>query len=581
MPDKEVTAPLSPLEAQVRESMGFADLSTEELTHDFETARESIAEAGIRMTADELTEFDERLQLADAAAFLMAELRDRDDFAGFFFDPPTGQYVARTTTDRSAMREAIGAQLPADRVRVEVAERTIGELEAIANSIVPVFEVKDESLVVDPARFAPYVEQISVMVRHVENEVWVAADPDLPQDVLEDLERIVGDQGKILQSSGLIEQTCIRDRCRPAVRPGARIYVGNTPGTCSAGLPFRSGNDAFLSTAGHCSDTSATPDQRFTSHYRDSLSSGHGTFPRYVAYSRSTDRRNDSGLDAQLFPMARDLASTTPWGETSSLNSSYWMNGIPAGTTVEVSRGNSYSVGSAVFDGYVSIGTRLMGLMRSNITISGDSGSPWYVNRRAAGNHVGLKNWVAPPDYQNAPRSVFDQVQVIENEFGVTYKTDSPLPERLANDRFIALSGGWPTSWYALSAPGGTIANAWYANTGHLDEHGVEFNCGGAAGCSVYQDVAITTNTWNRISAGVWVFCNSWDPCPVTLAVWGHGDSTPNAVLTDNETIQPHQTAYLWVQDQLATGNHPLLRFQVYNSSTGRNIRISSTQLHR
>lgn len=578
---EEALSPLATYETQVRVTMGFADLSHRELVDDVDAARQSLAETGIRMRSDELIEFRARLALADDAAFLMRDLRAREDFAGFFFDPATSQYVARTTGDEDQLLELVDGRLPAGRIRVERAERSIRDLEAVAHSIVPVYDVEVGRQVDDLGPFEPYLDRISVMVRHEENEVWAFVDPGLPVAVLRNVEQAIGEAGRIHNLVGFTDEACVRDRCRPAIRPGARLYIGNGPSTCSAGLPFSNGVDTFLSTAGHCGPGSAVG-QRLTSHFRDSLASGHGTFDNYAEYSASTVRRIGGDLDAQLFPIGRDLASSLPWGETDALTSSYWLNGVPAGTTMEVSRGNTYSVGSAVFDGYVTLNSRLVGLMRSDITGGGDSGSPWYVNQRAAGIHRGDLTYQTAPDWQNISRSTFEQVELIEDEFAVSFKADPPLPERLANDRFTALSSGWPTSWFGRPAPGGTISRAWYSQTGHLQEHGVEYNCIGAAGCSVYQDVSITTNTWSRITAGVWVFCNSCDACPVTLAVWGHGGATPAANLIASETIQPHDTAYLWVEGHLATGAHPLLRFEVYNGlDSGRNIRIASTELYR
>ena len=77
------------------------------------------------------------------------------------------------------------------------------------------------------------------------------------------------------------------------------------------------------------------------------------------------------------------------------------------------------------------------------------------------------------------------------------------------------------------------------------------------------------------------MFCNALVDCPVTLAVWGHGDATPNAVLTDTMTIPSMDTHYFSVEGNLATGDHPLLRFEVYNLMVGQNIRFSSTVMHR
>jgi hypothetical protein len=582
--DAEAMAPLTESEIDVRGAMGFEPRTHSELTQDVELARGSIAEAGIRMTVSELQEYRARLELANSAAMVMGRLRTRPDFAGFFFDPFSSQYVARTTGDLDTTRDIVGLSLTTDRFRVEKADFSIDMLESLAHSIIPAFDrsEKDELLASRSSDFIQFAHLISVTVRQTENRVLVFADATLPAEVVDNITLMLGDAGQVLQRGLSGDETCTRDRCRPAVRPGAHIHVGVAapPESCSAGPPFQSGSTVYLSTSGHCGPNTGTP-QRLTSHHRDALSSGYGTQYVYTGYTGSTIRQNDSTLDVQLFPIARDLADTTPWGESTALDLSYSMNGAPEGTTMEVSRGQSDSVTSAVFYAYITSGSRLVGVMQSHVTAGGDSGSPWYVGRQLAGVHKGWIQLATPPDYQFITRSIFEQVQHIENELGVTHKTEAPRPERLTNETFASVSGGTPTSWGVLAATGGGMAHQRLLNSGHLAEHGWEFNCSGAVNCSVFQDVALTTGTANRISAGAWVFCNFTSPCPVTFVVWGHGGSAPASNLNRAETIPPLSTSYLWVEGTLSTGSHPLLRFQVYNGVVGGNIRVSSGQLHR
>ncbi len=179
--------------------MGFDDLTLEELTADPDAVRESLAETGnMRLTADELAEFRVRQSLAEAAASVFERARTLDNFGGFFFDAPTGQYVLRVAGPIDDA-ESVVAELPADRVHVEQGGYTIAELESVAARIVPVGDdgVVDTSALTEP--YASLVEQgrISVGIRQTEGRVVVALTTDVTCGVVAQIAAVLGDRGDI------------------------------------------------------------------------------------------------------------------------------------------------------------------------------------------------------------------------------------------------------------------------------------------------------------------------------------------------------------------------------------------------
>lgn len=193
-------APLSDDERNQRQGLGFPDLGYDELTADLDAARASLDETGIRLTAAELVEYRARQALAAPAAQLFQEAWALDNFGGFFFDPPTGQYVLRVVgpTDEA---ERLADALPPERIRIAQAEYTIAELKAVADQIIPVRDdgTVDVATLTEP--YATLVEQfkISLGIDHTLNRVLVAVTADVPCEIVDQIASVLGAHGEIGQ----------------------------------------------------------------------------------------------------------------------------------------------------------------------------------------------------------------------------------------------------------------------------------------------------------------------------------------------------------------------------------------------
>lgn len=572
-------------ERKRRESLGFDIVDSSIFAQNPEAAAAGLAEVGIRLVPDELAEFRQRQALSRPASDLKASLLEDPRFAGIYFDTPAGKYVIRMTEVLPEDADRITDYIPVDRFRIENATYSIAELNDLADRLVPTnLGVVEVDAV--PSELRDHVRSgaLGVSVSDRENVVRVFADVSVPVDAIDYINRVLGERGYVVPAADGGDDVCDQQDCHPRIDPGLRFNAekpslgGSGWGYCTIGGPYRSsdGQTTYLSSAGHCYDANGagfgTDMESLENHFGGNVS-------RRTIFGTATLRQDTATLDASIMEFPRDLADRRPWDTTSRLSAftwSYGLNGVTEGETMQVSAGNTKNVLTTEFYGYLTKESRVVGVLEDDYTIGGDSGGPWFEGTNYAGHHIG--NHLMYEQGAWWSRDYFEQVQVLENRWGVVFKTVAIAPQRLVNNDFSPNLA----SWNLRSAPGGSSNWQRYNNWGMHNEDVLQFNCAGSvANCSVYQDVAISTGNGVRLSAGVWLFCDSTNNCPATVAVWWLGGSGTTGNLNQAVTVPSLEPMYVTIDGVKTGGTTSTLRFEVYNGHSGANLSVTQPQMHR
>lgn len=363
-----------------------------------------------------------------------------------------------------------------------------------------------------------------------------------------------------------------RNRC-DEIRASIDVRVNTNKVTnvlCSSGGIMRSGSNYYALTAAHCGGIGATSGNLMHDDFRV------GDFHSTTWTSGST-----FSSDVMAFKLRQPESASRRIYQPSATHGYYdmtsWDSSVTVGEQICMSsRSYGWNCGTVSHSSITLTcsGYTLTGLMRAQgvQAVFGDSGGAMYGN----GQHRGVFScfgagsggfWVAG----TTPSTIQSQLSLSPHS---SWRPQVEMQNRNYEQP------GWSSDWKMW----GSGSRTRYLGGGYFGSNFIEFNCAGSS-CSQYQDTTAGLNGYNpgnsfRVES--YVYCNSGSACPVALAMWVNPSSTPTLAGSTSTTVSAGTWKRVSFVATIPSGvSSNQARFELYNNSSGKNIRMALPLLSR